>query len=364
MKRNFSAAVIQIAVLLLCGCVKNDVPELAMITFITGDVTKNNAEAAIGDLIKENDVILTGIDSFCDVKLGGSLIRIKAMSNLTVSSMLINTGKENITLFLEEGKLLCKPKKMLKSEFFFVKTPGAVVAVHGTQFSVEADRLLTTRVKVFKGEVKVIKRVKQLDSDSEKLVEYAPPLKREDKTVITASEVDDAVKIVNMALKEETGKSSASEDDVIERVIKRTRDDLVIGKEKIEKFKAEDFVKESEEIIDVEEKPRDVLKRISMVIKQEKDMPVPEGRLLVTRYDVYLVKNGNVRYSGRLKGGPVRRGDRLYTASGEYVFCSMTDGPVVWKKSLVNDGNIELKEGMVIVKSNGKTVAIDESTGR
>ncbi|HPS57016.1 MAG TPA: FecR domain-containing protein [Spirochaetota bacterium] len=363
MKRDFLTAAVLVAVLLLSGCSREKAPETAMITFIMGDVVKNSAEAVIGELVKENDVITTAADSFCDIKLGESFIRIKAKSKVTISSMLINSGRESIILLLEDGMLLCKPKKMINPDYFFIKTPTAVAAVRGTQFSVETDSLLTTRVKVFKGEVKVIIRVKQFDADYGRFLEYAPSLKEEEKVVITASEFRDTNKIVERVLKEETGRGNASGGNVIERVIKRTKNDVVVKKEKIKKFRPEDFVSENREIIEVEEKPGDVVKKIAMFVKQDRENPVPEGRLLITRSNVYFIKEGKVKWQSRLRGDPAGRGDRLFIAAGEYVFCAMSDGPVVWKKPVANDGSIDLKDGKVIVRSNGKPVTLDESTG-
>lgn len=363
MKREILTAWILVAVSLLSGCGKDKANEPAMITFIMGDVSKNNAEAVIGELVKENDVITTAADSFCDVTLGESVIRIKAGSNVTLSSLIINKERESIILLLQEGTLLCKPRKMINADYFFVKTPTAVAAVRGTQFSVEADTLRTTRIKVFKGDVKVIIRVRQFDADYGRFLEFAPSLKEEEKVIITEPEFRETNRIVESVLKEETGRSNAQGENVIERVIRRTKNDVVIKKEKIEKFSPGDFVSENREIIEVEEKPGDVVKRIAMVVKQERDMPAPEGRLLITRYNVYFIKEGRVKWQSRIKGDPLRKGDRLFIAAGEYVFCAMSDGPIVWKKSLANDGYIDMKDGKVIVRSNGKYIAIDESTG-
>jgi hypothetical protein len=363
MKRNLSTTAVLAGLLLLSGCGKEKAPETAMITFLMGEVVKNNAEAIIGDLVRENDVIKTAADSFCDIKLGESAVRIKAGSNVTISSMLINSDRESITLLLESGMILCKPRKMKNADYFFVKTPTAVAAVTGTQFTVEADSMHTTRIKVFKGEVKVIIRVRQFDADYGRFLEYAPLLREEEMTVITESEFRETNRIVESVLKEETGKGSASGGNVIERVIRRTKNDVVLKKEKIEKFRPEDFVSENREIIEVDETPGDLVKKIAMAVKQEKEKPVPEGRLLLTRNNVYFIKEGRVKWQSRITGDPVRRGDRLFIAAGQYVFCAMSDGPVVWKKSLTNDGSIELKENKIIVMSNGKAVALDESTG-
>lgn len=363
MKKILYPASCLIVVSLICSCNKKKVDEYAMITFMMGDVKKNNAEALIGELITQDDVINTGVDSFCDIRIGESVIRIKSMTNLKISGLLRSGDAENTELDLTGGKLLCKPKKLLKSESFIVKTPTAVAAVRGTQFTVEADKLNTTRIKVFKGEVKVVKRVKQLESEIDKVIDYAPVIEQEEKIVITAEEARDAEKVVDRVLREETGRSGDNSGAVMDRVIEKTRKDVVVKKDKIEKFRAEDFTRENSEIIEVERKSREDIRRISIAVKQEKTAPVPEGRLIVTRYDVYFIKEGRVAWDGKVMSEPVRRGDRFFIAAGKYVFCAMSDGPVVWKKELENDGKLELKNGMVLVQSRGRTISIDEATG-
>lgn len=345
------------------GCGKQEVEEHAIISFIIGDVKKNSAEAAIGDVIKESDVIATGANSFCDIRIGDSVIRIKALSSVTISTLFKNGDIENTALGLNTGKILCKPKKLLKSESFIVKTPTAVAGVRGTQFTVETDKKQTTRIKVFSGEVKVVKRVKQLDSSIDKVLENAPVVEEEEKVIITQEDARDAEKAVETALREETGKDETSSDRVLDNVIARTKDDVGVKDDRIEKFKAEEFTGENREIIEVEKKTREDVKRISAVVRQEKTSPVPEGRLLITRFDVYFIKDGKVMWEGRVIGEPAQKGDRLFIAAGEYVFCAMSDGPVIWKKAIRNDGKIELKNDRVIIRSDGKSISLDESTG-
>src|SRR5208337_668540 len=164
MKKKTGIISVIIIASLVAGCSGTRVDEYAMISFIIGDVKKNNAEAQIGDIIKENDVIVTSENSFCDIRIDDSVIRIKSMSSLTISTLIKNGEVEKTILGLAIGKMLCKPKKLLKSESFLVKTPTAIAGVRGTQFAVEIDKKMTTRIKVFKGEVKVARRIKQLES--------------------------------------------------------------------------------------------------------------------------------------------------------------------------------------------------------
>mgnify|MGYP001163406765 CR=1 FL=1 len=363
MKKYIFAISAIMAGILIGGCSQKEVDEYAMVTFMIGDVKKNSAEVQIGDLIKENDTIVTADNSFCDIKIGESIIRIKSLSNVKISTLLKNSNVENTTLGLSSGKMLCKPKKLLKDESFFVKTPTAVASVRGTQFIVETDKELTTRIKVFKGEVKVAKRVKQLETNMEKVLTFAPVVQQEEKVVITAGEVKAAEKIVEASLKKETAGATPS-DVVIDKVINDTKSDVVIGTASIVKFDTKDFAKENKELIEVEQKPKEDIAKIGHIIKQQKEKPVPEGRLLVTRYDIYFIKDGKIMWDGKVVTEPVKAGDKLYIASGEYVFCAQSDGPVIWKAKIDNDGKVEVADGKVKVMSEGKSVILDPDTGK
>src|SRR4030042_56828 len=89
------------------GCTRQNVDEYSMITFMIGDVKKNSAAVQIGDIIKEKDILETGTDSFCDIKIGDSLIRIKQKTKVILSTLMRQTGLENTTMELDSGKMLC-----------------------------------------------------------------------------------------------------------------------------------------------------------------------------------------------------------------------------------------------------------------
>lgn len=363
MKIYFFKVLLLVPILLMTVCSREKSPAPAVITFIMGNVSKNNAEAAAGDSIKENDVITTGADSFCDIKLGESVLRIQAGSGITVSSMLINSERESTVILLEEGSLLCRVKKMVNADYFFVKTPVAVASAGGTQFSVESDKLLTTRIKVFSGEVKAIIRIKQFDADYGRFLEYATAIREGQNVIITDGQFRDTNGLVERVLKEETARGGAARGNVIEKVIRRTEGDVVIKRNRIQKFNPGDFAGENLGIIQVDENPGDVARRVATIVRKEREMPTPEGRLLIAANNIYFIKDGGIKWQGGLKGYPVRKGDRLFIAAGDYVFCALSDGPIVWKKQIINDGSIEMKDGRVIVNSSGKFTALDELTG-
>ncbi len=338
------------------SCSKEKVDEYAMITFMIGDVKRNNAAVEIGEIIKEKDEIITAADSFCDVKIGDSIIRIKEGSKVVISNIIRKDNSESTTLGLDVGKMLCKPKKLIKSESFIVKTPTAVAGVRGTNFSVEADAMKTTRIKVFDGKIQIAKRVKQFEGSIEKVLEQAPILEKEKKVVITAKEVQKVEAAADKLIKEGKGKE-------ISTIITQLKNESAISKESIQNFKPEDFSREGKEIVTIQIKPREVIQRIIKVIAQEKEMPKADGRLLVTRYEIYFIKNGKVVWEGNVVEGPLNRDKRIYIASGDYVFCAASDGPVLWRKNLKNDGKLKIIDNSLVISSEGKESKLDLETG-
>jgi len=340
-----------------CGKVEE---EYAMISFLIGDVKKNDKPVEIGDLIRENDRVVTAAQSSCDVKIGNSIIRVKENSNLVFSQLLREGDAESTTLGLDVGRMLCKPKKLVKDESFLVKTPTAVAGVRGTKFAVEADEKKNTMFKVFDGKIQVIKRVPQLESQSAKLLENAPAIEEKEKVVITEKEVKDAEKKVEQILKKEDPKNI---EVAVVKVAQEMKNDVVITKKDVTAFKAEDF-KEKAEVAAMAVKPKEIIKQIAQVVKLEKEKPKPDGRLLVTRYEIYFIKNGKVIWEGKVINQPLKQDNKLYIASGDYIYCASVEGPVLWRKNIANDGKIEIKDNKVLVYANGIPKALDAETGQ
>ncbi len=363
MRKKTVSALLAIIAAIAFGCGRETVEEHATISFMIGDVKINSVEAQIGDIIKQNDDILTGGNSFCDIRIGGSIIRIKAQSSVKISTLLKSGNIEDTEIGLNSGKLLCKPKKLLKDENFMVKTPTAVAGVRGTQFAIEADKLKTTRIKVFNGEVKVARRIRQFESSVEKVMELAPTLEKEQKVVITADEVKKAEKVVENRLQEATA-GELPGDNVIEEVIQKSEVQIGIDDKSVQQFSPEDFAKENKEIIEIQQKPKEDIVRITRAIKQQKERPVPEGRLLITRYDIYFIRDGKIQWDGKVVNEAVRSDGKLYIASGEYVFCADPEGTVIWKADVNNDGSLMIEGDKVTVKSGGKSVKLNAGTGK
>ncbi len=357
MKKTILPALLMLA--FAAGCARQPVDEYAMITFMIGDVTKNNAAVQIGDVIKEKDVIQTGAESFCDVKIGQSLIRVKQKTKIVLATLMRQGGIENTAVDLDSGKMLCKPKKLIKSESFMVKTPTAVAGVRGTQFTVEADQNGTSRIKVFEGSVKVAKRVRELEASMPEVLSLAPDVTREEKVVITRQDVERTEKIVSTILKTEPSGGEAAR----AAVIKKAGKDIVVGKKNIEKFAVRDFAKDNREIIEIRQKPAEVIREIGRAVEEEKEEPLPNGRLLITSFEVFFIKNGKIEWQGTVVQEPVKHGDRIYIASGEYVFCASVDGPVVWRKQMANEGRLDIRENALVVSAKGQETKLDLKTG-
>ncbi|MFC1670606.1 FecR domain-containing protein [Spirochaetota bacterium] len=362
MKLNITRLInisVSILFILSISCLKKDVDEYAMVTFMMGDVKKNNVIVDIGDIINEKDIITTGPDSFCDIRIGESIIRVKQKTKMVVSNLIRRGDLENTVMGLKIGKMLCKPKKLLKSESFIVKTPTAVAGVRGTKFVVEADKFKTTRIKVFDGKVKIASRIKQFEKNVDKLLEVASVVSRKEMIVVTKKELNRAEKLVEKMIKSEKGKELK-----IDKIISRSKKNIIIPKKSIMKFALEDFSKENKEIIQIKERPKEVVRQIIKYIELEKDKPKPDGRLLITRYQVYFIKNGKVAWGGKIIGEPIRIQDKIYVASGDYIFCASKDGPVLWRKSIKNDGKLKLRDNKLIIKSRNRETALDLETGQ
>jgi len=240
-----------------------------------------------------------------------------------------------------------------------VKTPTAVAGVRGTQFTVEADQNGTSRIKVFEGSVKVAKRVRELEASMPEVLSLAPDVTREEKVVITRQDVERTEKIVSTILKTEPSGGEAAR----AAVIKKAGKDIVVGKKNIEKFAVRDFAKDNREIIEIRQKPAEVIREIGRAVEEEKEEPLPNGRLLITSFEVFFIKNGKIEWQGTVVQEPVKHGDRIYIASGEYVFCASVDGPVVWRKQMANEGRLDIRENALVVSAKGQETKLDLKTG-
>ncbi len=361
MRKLVAVSLPLLIILVNCSKIIEEQEEFATITFFVGEVKKNNADVQIGDILKENDMILTGANSSCDLKIGDSMIRIKENSKLLVSQILRKEKTENVMLGLDVGKMLCKPKKLMKNESFLIKTPTAVAGVRGTLFTVEADKKKTTRIKVYNGKVSVARRIETLEKrvGVERIVEGASSLEKNEKVVITEAET----KVAEMKVEKTIAALSRRGPVDEETLLRKARPDIAVDKKNVSTFKAEEFTREKEEIIAVERKTPEVVKAIRKIIRREKEEPMPDGSLLVTRYDFYFIKNGKVEAEWKVIGEPVTHEDKIYIASRDYVFCASVEGPLRWRRKIQSDGKIELRDNSLSVTTPEGRKKLDLKTG-
>jgi hypothetical protein len=212
--------------------------EYVTVAFFVGEVKKNGRIISIGEQVAKNDRITTGSRSSCDIKIGPSMVRIKEKSKLSFAELLTKNNLEKTTLELNVGKILCKPKKLLKGEKFVVQTPTAVAGVRGTQFTVEADTRQTTRIKVFDGKVRVAKRVQALDSKVAQVLDVGSAIKERESVIITKQQAVQAGENVKALM------ASGKKIDDFQTVAGVIGKHVAVDPGQIASFRIEDFVDE------------------------------------------------------------------------------------------------------------------------
>jgi hypothetical protein len=340
------------AALIIASCLpqKREPEKKYTITFFIGDVKKNNAPIAIGDAINEKDIITTGGSSSCDVRLGGSLIRIKEKTSMQFSALTAEGGAEATTLGLDAGKLLCKPKKLLKEDSFTIKTPTAVAGIRGTQFTVETDANRTTRVRVFEGKVKVTPRVTALDSVTGKLLDAAPTVESQQSIIITREQSARAEAIVAREIEKGSDIGAIA-------VAKAT--ELVPDQKSVRPFKPEEFIADSGELIRVAEKPAETIKTIKRISAES----AASGDLAyVTSHEIYLIRNGRVEWEGQLNGEALTLNGRIFAATPDRVIAINKDGSVLWDRKLKNQG-MSAENGVIRITIDGKKRTLNTERG-
>lgn len=113
-----------------------------VVNFVQGQVFVESDEKlyklSVGDIISQNMVVITKDDkSMCDIYISDSVIRITGNSKLKFDSLSESAISQKVNLYLENGSVLSKVvRKLKKDDVFEIRTPTAVAAVRGTQFSV------------------------------------------------------------------------------------------------------------------------------------------------------------------------------------------------------------------------------------
>ncbi len=181
MKRSIICTVTALSVaVMMFSCKNQDGDERqaknsnrAVITFSLGDSFRFNDNkwdrVGVGTALVQNDRIKTSPGALLDLQIGSSVVRLKEKTELILAQLFRDgtTGVEKSSLELSVGKVLVSPRKLLKDENFYVKTPTAVAGVRGTKFMVTADKAKDTQISVIEGSVRVSKRIRALETAQE-----------------------------------------------------------------------------------------------------------------------------------------------------------------------------------------------------
>lgn len=129
----------------------------AVVVFAKGNVTKNNGIKLFqGDVVLENDTIITGDKSAVDIGLSdSSVIRLLENTNITLEKLSEQNSDPNVKLKLNIGKVFNVAPKLGKKGQFEVTTPASVAGVRGTSFFVSYDDKQNYIIEVAEGAVQV-----------------------------------------------------------------------------------------------------------------------------------------------------------------------------------------------------------------
>jgi hypothetical protein len=109
-----------------------------------------------GQPVAQGDTIKTAAGAWCEVLLKeGSFVKIDENSEVTAEKLAVEAGKREFSFSFLRGKALWMVKKLGKktASVFAVRTPAAVCAVRGTDFSMLVEPSGETKLGLFEGEV-------------------------------------------------------------------------------------------------------------------------------------------------------------------------------------------------------------------
>ncbi|MBI5573228.1 MAG: FecR domain-containing protein [Elusimicrobia bacterium] len=121
----------------------------AKIESVSGEVTVNNAAAIVGQQLNLNDVIKTSAVSDSVIIINGHKVTVSEKTEVALNELADDTSLLKIWL----GKIRAKVNKLKARQKFEIKTPSAIVAVRGTEFSIEITDSELTRLEVYEGVV-------------------------------------------------------------------------------------------------------------------------------------------------------------------------------------------------------------------
>jgi hypothetical protein len=119
---------------------------------VTVNTGTQEVNVAAGSRVQSGARVTTGWFSYALIAAEQYRARFEIFSSTTVQ---LAEGTPGVLLSVERGKIRAMFDKITGSEPRVVKTPGAMLAVRGTQFDVDVDSAGRTTVDVFDGVVEI-----------------------------------------------------------------------------------------------------------------------------------------------------------------------------------------------------------------
>ncbi len=151
-----------------------------LVVYVTGSAFvvpqgKPEVPAAVGMIVRENDVIRTESGSVDLQTVRGNAIRVREMTTMSVQAI---RAKGETRLGIKNGAILAKVQKASQEESFVIATPTAVAGVRGTTFSVEIGADSRSAVRVIDGKVSLSPRISALENKTPEQIQADPLLKK------------------------------------------------------------------------------------------------------------------------------------------------------------------------------------------
>ena len=141
-----------ILLLLLLSCTKGSLTESPVISAFAGELTVNGNSSKTGVPVKYGDIIKTGQNSFCEIKLN-ELSIIKLSQN---TEFVFNISETENSFELHSGSLAgLTRKKFVKQNQYLIKTPTGIAAIRGTAYFIHIESPDSTYFCVCNGTVSI-----------------------------------------------------------------------------------------------------------------------------------------------------------------------------------------------------------------
>ena len=161
---NMPKSLIPVFALFFAAAALSAQSTLGRITYLEGDVslTRNGEllegpQVSVGLVIEEFDTLETGADGYAEIELSapsaGSIVKVKRSTAFYFEGTPRNSGWFRTTFQLLRGSLALKVGKLTGQESFQVQTDNAVMAVRGTEFTVDMSGDRSVLVTVPEGAV-------------------------------------------------------------------------------------------------------------------------------------------------------------------------------------------------------------------